>query len=113
MLARALIALAILATNDNILWAQNNADIKEGDHVAVRLTGDLARKYSQQTGQLNNRQAPPGLEISTTATIAQKLDDGRIRLEHTSHVTRQGNQTRLVTITAIVPSEKVKADTTP
>jgi hypothetical protein len=77
------------------------------------MTGDLAKEYARRTGSLKWNEAPAGLQISTSATVAQKRDDGRFRIEHFSHINRVGNLARLVTLTAIVDSTKIASDVTP
>lgn len=114
MLARTLAALAVVAVIENGLWAQQRDDAaKVGDHLVIRMTGDLAKQYTRCTGSLQENEAPAGLAIETIATIAQKLDDGRIRIEHSSRIKGNGNQARLVTLTATIDSAKVTTDVTP
>lgn len=114
MLIRTLAALAVLASIGNgSLFAQQNTSAKAGEHLVIRMTGDLAVQYAKRTGSISKDNVPSGFEISTTATIAQKLKDGRIRVEHTSHVVRDGEPTRLVTLTATVDSTKLTRDVTP
>ncbi len=107
MLMRTLAALAALAVIGNgSIFAQQNTSTKVGDHLVIQMTGDLAVEYAKRTGSINKDKVPPGLEISTTATIAQKLENGRIRVEHTLHIVRDGEPVRLVTLTATVDSSK-------
>lgn len=114
MLMRTLAALAVLAViGKGSLFAQQNTSTKVGEHIVIQMTGDLAVEYAKCTGSISKDKVPPGLEISTTATIAQKLKDGRIRVEHTSHIVRTGEPLRLVTLTGIVDSTELTTDITP
>ncbi len=90
-----------------------NGHLNVGDLLEVRMTGELAEQYARCIGGLQDNKAPRGLEIETSAMVAQKLDDGRIRLEHSSPIRRGENQDRLLTMTAIVDPAKVKTDITP
>ena len=114
MLIRTLAAVAALAFVANgTLSAQQEADMNIGNVVILEMTGKLATEYAKQTDSINNDKIPDGLQISTTATIVQKLNDGRIRIEHTSHVARDGKPARLVTLTATVDSTNLTPVTTP
>ena len=111
---RLLAALALCLGIGNGLFAQqNDASAKVGDQLAIQMTGDLAKEYAKRVGSLRGNEAPGGLEIETSATIAQHLNDGRIRIEHTSHVNRDGGTTRLVTLTATVDPAKITTGLTP
>jgi hypothetical protein len=111
---RALAALTLVVVIGNGLLAQqNDATAKVGDHLFIQMTGDLAKEYAQRSGSLRINEVPDGLQIETSATIAQKLNDGRIRIEHTSHLNREGGTTRLVTLTATVDPTNITTDVTP
>jgi len=114
MPVRTLVALALVAvTGHGLLAQQSDAAAKVGDLLVIRMTGDLAKQYARRTGSPQETEASAGLTIETTATIEQKLDGGRIRIEHRSHIVRDGHQARLVTLTAIVDSAKFTTDLTP
>lgn len=114
MVLRILAALTLILGIGNGLYAQqSHATAKVGDHLAIRMTGDLAKEYAQRTGSLRGNQAPTGFQIEISATIAQHLTDGRIRIEHTSHINRDGGTTRLVALTATVDPTKITKDITP
>ena len=114
MLVRTLVALVALAAIGNgSLSAQQNAPAAVGDHVVIQMTGELAAEYGKRVGAIKKDQVPAGLEISMTATIAQKLDGGRIRIEHTSHIVRDREPIRLVTFTTTVDSTKLTTGITP
>ena len=114
MLARTLAALTALAVlgNGPLFAQQHVTSAKVGDHLVIRMTGDLAREYAQRTGSLGETKAPAGLEIETHATIAQTLDNGRIRIEHSSHIKHDSKQDRLVTLTATVDRTKLTTNAT-
>jgi hypothetical protein len=114
MFKRTLVALAALALIGNVsLFAKQNTSTKVGQHLVLQMTGDLAVEYAKCTGSINKDNVPPGLEIETTATIVQQLEDGLIRVEHTSHIVRDGEPDRLVTLTSTVDSTKLTTDVTP
>lgn len=114
MVIRILAALALVLAIGNGLFAQqNHSTAKVGDHLTIQMTGDLAKEYAQRTGSLRGNGAPDGLQIETSATIAQQLNDGRIRIEHTSHLNREGGTTRLVTLTATVDPTRITTAVTP
>jgi hypothetical protein len=109
---RAFAALVVISSIGCELFAQQKDTIpRVGDHVVIKMTGDLAKEYARRTGSL--AQFPLGLEIETTATIAQQFGDGRVRIEHSSHVRREGKLTRLVTLTGIIDSTKVETNVIP
>jgi hypothetical protein len=111
---RILAALTLFFVTGNGLLAQQNDDTARiGGHLAVRMTGDLAKEFAQRTGLLGKNDAPDGLQIETIATIEQQLDDGRVRIEHSSHVNREGKTSRLVTLTGTVDPTAITTDITP
>jgi hypothetical protein len=113
MLVRTIATLAVLALLGNSLTAQEHTtSLCVGDHLVIEMTGDVAKEYARRCGDASSASLE-GLHISTTATIAQKLDDGRIRIEHFSNIKREGNQARLVTLTGTVESAKITIDVTP
>ena len=77
------------------------------------MSGDLAVEYGKRTGTISKGQVPSDLRISVIATIAQQLNGDRIRIEHTSHIVRNGKPDRLVTLTATVESTQLVTDPTP
>jgi len=100
--------------NGNAASAQEKIlSINVGDLLFIQMTGDLAKEYARCTRSLKWNESPAGLQISTSATVAQKRDDGRFRIEHSSHIKRDGNLARLVTLTAIVDSTKIASEVTP
>ena len=114
MLVRTLAALVVVAVFGNGLFAHgDNASVKVGDHLFIRMTGDLAKEYARRTGLLRDNEAPDDVKVEISATIAQKLDNGRIRIEDSSFIKRDGKQDRLITLTATVDRTKVTTDVTP
>ncbi len=77
------------------------------------MTGKLAAEYGKLAGSIDGDRIPDGLNISTTAIVAQHLGDGRIRIEHTMPVMRDGAPIRLVTLTATVDATAVKTSDIP
>jgi len=101
MLVRTLTALVVVTVVGNSLFAhEDDTSANVGDHLFIRMTGDLAKEYSRHTGLLRNNEAPAGLRIEISATIVRELDNGRIRIEHSSLIKRDGKQARLITLTA-------------
>jgi hypothetical protein len=114
MTIRTLGAFAALAAIANgSLFAQQDKPAEVGDHIVIQMTGDLATEYGKRTGVIKKDQLASGLQIETTATVSRKLDDGRIRVEHTSHIVRDDEPARLVTLTATVESAKLTTDVMP
>jgi hypothetical protein len=112
MLCRTIAALVALASIANgSLFAQQHAPCKVGDSVVIEMTGDLAVEYAKRVGSFKENTS--GLQISTTAIVAQRHNDGRFRIEHTSHIIRDGRSARLVTLTATVDSTRFVTDVTP
>ena len=107
----AFVALAIVA--NGTMTAEEVARVDVGSIVILEMTGELAAEYAKHTDSIKDGKIPDGLQISTSATIAQRLEDGRIRFEHTSHVVREGKTPRLVTLVATVDTAKLTLQTTP
>lgn len=85
---------------------------KVGDHLVLRMTGDLAKEYAKCRGEYSDGKFPSGLQIDTIATIEQELDGGQIRIEHSMPVRENGAKTRLVTLSAVIDSSTLKTSTT-
>jgi hypothetical protein len=114
MIARFATVLALVVMWESELLAQQTAaSTKVGDLLFVRMTGDLAKQYARSTGGLKDIEVPGGLEIETTATVAQQFGDGRVRIEHSRICKRKGNPDALITMTATVDSSALTADVTP
>lgn len=98
----------------NSLFAHEvGAAPKAGDHLFLRMTGDVAKEYARLTGAFPENGAPAGLEIETSATVTQALADRPIRIEHTSHIIRDGKRVRLVTLTGKIDRKEVTTEVTP
>lgn len=91
----------------------NDAELKVGDHLDLHLTGDLAKEYAHRTGSPIPADPRARLQIQVSAVIAQELDDGRLRIEHTSRMLREGEDIRRVTLTAIVGRQEIAEIITP
>ena len=114
MIVRSLVTLTILAALGNgPLIAQQDEAVEVGPIIALQMTGELAAEYLKQTRPKEDGQVPPGLIIETTAILAQQLNDGRIRVEHTSHTACDSETPRLVTLTATVEPSKLTTDVIP
>ncbi len=105
-------AIAIIAA-----FATGNTDAQVPDRitgiVVLEMSGELAAEYGKLTDAVKDDQAPKGLSISTTATVAQHLDGGRIRIEHSCPVMKNGALTQLVTLTATVDKTAIKTTRIP
>lgn len=108
MIARALttLILFLLPVNGAVFsqqeYGHQNEVAKVGNPIRIQLTGDLATEFQKCIGALDSYQQPPGLKITANATIIKQLSDGRIRVEYTGHIDRDGEPARLVTLTADV-----------
>ncbi len=70
-----------------------------GQSVTLEITGDLAKRYHA----LQTRQpSPPGVQISASAQVVQKLSSGRFRVEHALTLKSKNGEPRLITLSAIV-----------
>lgn len=111
---RELAAVAVVVVFANGLLAQQQGVVLQvGDRVAIQMTDDLAVEYAKRTGLTGRHPAPSGLEIETSALIAQHLSDGRVRIEHTSRLIRDKGTTRLVTLEATVDRTMITMHVTP
>ena len=109
MCIRLLVALAMVSLCSSTLRAQEKAKLPYDSSFTLRLTGELAEAYISAKG------LPPageGVQIETSARIAQVLPDGRVRVEHSSTMKRPGEQDRLVTLSATVSPDRFKTHTT-
>lgn len=114
MMIRAFVVLMLFVGIGNRLCAQQeDTAVKAGDLVVLTMTGDLAKEYARRTESRAANDLPKGLEIQTVASIEQRFDDGRIRIEHSSGIKTDGKTTRLVTLTATVDPSKVTTSITP
>jgi hypothetical protein len=89
------------------------ANIQVGDQVFVNLTGEIAKAYARRMGTRVPDNAGAGLQISTSASVAQKLEDGRYRIEHSSRIQIANRPPRLITFTATVESAQINSDVVP
>ena len=105
--------LVVTVVGNGPLFAKEGSSANVGDHLFVQMTGELAKEYAQCSGVLQKNEAPAGLDVQTTATVAQTLANGRIRIEHWAPIKRDGKQDRLLTLTAIVDRTNITTDVTP
>ena len=114
MAMRTIAIIALVAGIGSILWGQENyTTIDVGGHLVIRMTGDLAKEYTRRTSARKSDADSAGLEIHTTATVVQNLDDGRIRIEHSSPIRIDNKTSRLITLTGIVDPKRVKCIVVP
>jgi hypothetical protein len=109
----AFIALAFIAfagAGGKVHAAGAAATVKVGDNVPLQMTGELAKKYARRMGTTREANAVNGIQVETTVTIAQKLDDGRFRVEHMLTILRDGEKDRLLTLTGTVDSSNFTTD---
>jgi hypothetical protein len=102
MMVRVFVALMLVVGIGNHVFAeQKDAAVKIGDLVVVTMKGDLAKEYLRS---VSHETTARGVEVQVIAHIAQRLEDGRIRIE----CSMSGDKaTRLVTLTATIDSSKV------
>lgn len=84
-----------------------------GEQIIIRMTEKLAKEYAKCTGASKRAIESDGLVIEISGTVAQQLDNGKVRITHTSQVVRGKASTRLVTLTTIVDATKLTTDTMP
>lgn len=77
--------------------------------VVLNMSGDLAGKYAQIAGPIDGDEDLGGLIISTTAVMAQRLENDKLRIEHSAQVTTEGRPDRLVTLTATVAKTSIRS----
>ena len=81
---------------------------KQTGIIVLNMSGDLARAYARISGSIDGDEGLGGLNISTTAVIAQRLENDQVRVEHSAPVKSEGKPDRLVTLTATVDAEKIR-----
>ncbi|MEM1224695.1 MAG: hypothetical protein AAGJ40_03305 [Planctomycetota bacterium] len=84
------------------IYADDQPSADVGDRIVIQMTNELAMAYGRRIGAIKAGIPTPGLEIEATARVAQRFSDGRIRIEHTTHVTREDEPSSMVTLTATV-----------
>lgn len=74
---------------------------KVGETFLLRLTGSVATMYAESVGTIGINPETNGLEIEIPATVARRLSDGRLRIEHRSppRITSKGHHVTLLTAT--------------
>lgn len=119
MFMRTFAALILVLGIGNGLHAQlKSTTANVGDHLEIRMSGDLARKYvrsifpSLKDDYLVNN-GTLGSIVIVRAAITQQLDDGRIRIEHTSPLPLGLKKKRLVTLTATITPAEIGTKVTP
>lgn len=87
---------------------------KVGSLVFLKMTGDIAREYARETGQLRHDETPSeAMEIETTAEVTQRLSDGRLRIEHLSPPRVVFTDNRYTMLLATVEPSAISRETTP
>jgi hypothetical protein len=107
MLLRTLVAFFVVALAATVSPAEERpVTAKVGDTVIVSMTGDVAKEYVR----LNHRASIEAKEVNveTTAVIAQKLDDGRFRIEHFSQTQEKGKPPCLVSFSTIIDAAQIE-----
>jgi hypothetical protein len=111
MFGKIVSAFVVVAVMGSLLFANEKAaKINVGDHLFIQMTGELAKEYSRRTTSQKKMEKLDGIQISTSAMVSQQLEDGRYRIEHTSHIVTNNKSPRLITLTAIIDSANVKQD---
>jgi hypothetical protein len=77
--------------------------------LLLSLSGDLAEEYAQIVGSVAGIKTRAVRDISTTAFIAERLENNRLRIEHTTQFSGQGTPDRLVTLSATIDASQVKS----
>ena len=118
MLRILVVALAISVTGNSILAQQNDgANVGHpltipGRPLVIEMSGKLASEYARLTATRAEKERLDGLHVSVIATIAQQLDDGRIRFEHSANLIREGKP-RLITLTGTADAARITVGVTP
>jgi hypothetical protein len=115
MLVRSMTVLAFVVLLMQGSWLcakQSGPDLNAGDVLLLDLRGNLAREYARRSSSPHSANQG-GLQISTSATVVQKLNDGRLRIEHSTPVWRGNKADRLLTLTATIDPKDLRADVTP
>ncbi len=105
MIARLMACLAVAALIGNgPLRSQEKTEkqseiAKVGDSVRIQLAGDHAIAYQKLLGAKES-ELPTGLKITFDATITRLLKDGRVRVEQSFPLDRDGEPARLLTFEA-------------
>lgn len=115
MLTRTLLMLVASAGLTNVeSYAQQATSPDVTGFVVLEMSGEVAMEYLKLThppAQLEKMNQ--GLSIAVIATVTQQLENGRIRLEHSTTPYREnGAPDRLVTLSAVVKSSDVKKSET-
>lgn len=76
--------------------------VKQTGSIVLELSGDLYREYAQIYGSMDENESLGGFSITTTAVIAERLENDQVRIDHVAQVTREGRPDRLITLTATV-----------
>lgn len=77
--------------------------------IVLNMSGELARKYAQISESIDGDESLGDLRISTTAVIAQRLENDQVRVEHSAPVKSEGRPDRLVTLTTTVDAKKIRS----
>lgn len=105
MIARVMACFAVAALIDiGPLLAQEKPEkqsetAKVGDSVRIQLGGDRAIAYQKLLGAKES-DLPEGLKVTFDATIKRLLKDGRVRVEQSFPIDRDGEPARLLTFEA-------------
>ena len=106
-------AFVIFLVQGNLLDAKEvSPDLNAGDVLLLDLRGNLAREYARRSSSPDSANQG-GLQISTSATVVQKLNDGRLRIEHSTPVWRGNKADRLLTLTATIDPKDLRAEVIP
>jgi hypothetical protein len=127
-LAAFLVLFGVLIANGPSA-GQDDRTFKVGNKVIINMTGELAKEFSRRIGSYSDGKFPQGLMVSTIAEIDEVLDDGKMRIEHTTYVFPMelvpsiglepksyrptGSPTHLVTLTATIDPQRITTDVLP
>lgn len=105
------IVVLVVALENGVIGQENKVSPKVGDQVILNMTGELAKEYGKRTRV--TREGAPFSNVETPGTIEKVLEDGRIRIEHSTPVYTESNLTGMVTLTVTVESAKLATRTVP
>jgi hypothetical protein len=111
MIARTAVVLTLF------LWFTGNAGAEGGERsvavgqmITLRITGELAVEYARLSGFKLKGVDDKSFFIEATATVAQELEDGRLRLEHSTPILQREEQPRLLTLSATIDVKQIERE---
>src|SRR6056297_2262405 len=99
--------LTLLLHSTMTLAEETGPKLEIGDFVVVRLEGEAAEKYAEQTGEKLLKAEDGEGSRWELATVTWILADGQLRIKHSSDMFSERHASKLVTVVATVPSDRL------